>query len=180
MQTPEQTLLDLKYLLMEAKQKCVFLSAGPGRERELNRGHGRRRLPVAHGRAGTYADCNGSLACRVPPFLLSIEDPNLDASGKPVGCTNCGGTPSPLPLRPQRVVTETDTCGNGVLQVSVIRSGTAPSWRRTSGGRWRVSVAVATAVAADGDAYSGTGLPVAILYLQVSWRGNCANGPFFD
>ncbi|BGP54185.1 hypothetical protein JCM8202_001318 [Rhodotorula sphaerocarpa] len=48
MQTPEQTLLDLKYLLMEAKQK-------------------------------------------VPPFLLSIEDPNLDASGKPVGCTNCGG-----------------------------------------------------------------------------------------
>ncbi|GAA6018840.1 hypothetical protein JCM10207_000258 [Rhodosporidiobolus poonsookiae] len=48
MQTAEQTLLDLKYLLMEAKQK-------------------------------------------VPPFLTSIEDPNLDANGKPVGCTNCGG-----------------------------------------------------------------------------------------
>ncbi|TNY20154.1 DEAD-box protein abstrakt [Rhodotorula diobovata] len=48
MQTAEQTLLDLKYLLMEAKQK-------------------------------------------VPPFLLSIEDPNLGADGKPVGCTNCGG-----------------------------------------------------------------------------------------
>lgn len=48
MQTPEQTLLDLKYLLMEAKQK-------------------------------------------VPPFLTSIEDPNLGADGKPVGCTNCGG-----------------------------------------------------------------------------------------
>ncbi|KPV76632.1 uncharacterized protein RHOBADRAFT_13015 [Rhodotorula graminis WP1] len=48
MQTAEQTLLDLKYLLMEAKQK-------------------------------------------VPPFLTSIEDPNLGADGKPVGCTNCGG-----------------------------------------------------------------------------------------
>ncbi|KAG0665013.1 hypothetical protein C6P46_000639 [Rhodotorula mucilaginosa] len=48
MQTPEQTLLDLKYLLMESKQK-------------------------------------------VPPFLTSIEDPNLGADGKPVGCTNCGG-----------------------------------------------------------------------------------------
>ncbi|KAJ8295713.1 DEAD-box ATP-dependent RNA helicase 35 [Rhodotorula toruloides] len=48
MQTPEQTLLDLKYLLMESKQK-------------------------------------------VPPFLLSIEDPNVGADGKPIGCTNCGG-----------------------------------------------------------------------------------------
>ncbi|GAA5838362.1 hypothetical protein JCM11251_004915 [Rhodosporidiobolus azoricus] len=48
MQTAEQTLLDLKYLLMEAKQK-------------------------------------------VPPFLMSIEDPNIGADGKPVGCTNCGG-----------------------------------------------------------------------------------------
>ncbi|GAA5916326.1 hypothetical protein JCM6882_001082 [Rhodosporidiobolus microsporus] len=48
MQTAEQTLLDLKYLLMEAKQK-------------------------------------------VPPFLMSIEDPNLGADGKPMGCTNCGG-----------------------------------------------------------------------------------------
>ncbi|GAA5998748.1 uncharacterized protein JCM10292_007204 [Rhodotorula paludigena] len=48
MQTAEQTLLDLKYLLMEAKQK-------------------------------------------VPPFLTSIEDPNVGADGKPVGCTNCGG-----------------------------------------------------------------------------------------
>ncbi|GAA5957576.1 hypothetical protein JCM21900_001644 [Sporobolomyces salmonicolor] len=48
MQTAEQTLLDLKYLLMEAKQK-------------------------------------------VPPFLLSIEDPNVGADGKLVGCANCGG-----------------------------------------------------------------------------------------
>ncbi|BGP14251.1 hypothetical protein JCM10213_005858 [Rhodosporidiobolus nylandii] len=48
MQTAEQTLLDLKYLLMEAKQK-------------------------------------------VPPFLTSIEDPNIGADGKPMGCTNCGG-----------------------------------------------------------------------------------------
>ncbi|GAA5903744.1 uncharacterized protein JCM6883_005100 [Sporobolomyces salmoneus] len=48
MQTAEQTLLDLKYLLMEAKQK-------------------------------------------VPPFLTSIEDPNVGADGKLVGCTNCGG-----------------------------------------------------------------------------------------
>ncbi|GAA5825567.1 hypothetical protein JCM5353_002343 [Sporobolomyces roseus] len=48
MQTAEQTLLDLKYLLMESKQK-------------------------------------------VPPFLTSIEDPNVGADGKLVGCTNCGG-----------------------------------------------------------------------------------------
>ncbi|KDE05983.1 hypothetical protein MVLG_03668 [Microbotryum lychnidis-dioicae p1A1 Lamole] len=45
MQTAEQTLLDLKYLLMEAKQK-------------------------------------------IPPFLLSIEDPN---AGNTSGCANCGG-----------------------------------------------------------------------------------------
>ncbi|KAI5481639.1 hypothetical protein MNV49_002865 [Pseudohyphozyma bogoriensis] len=48
MQTAEQTLLDLKYLLMEAKQK-------------------------------------------IPPFLTSIEDPNVGADGKVTGCTNCGG-----------------------------------------------------------------------------------------
>jgi len=45
MNTPEQTLLDLKYLLMEAKQ-------------------------------------------RIPPFLLSIEDPNAGSGG---ACAICGG-----------------------------------------------------------------------------------------
>lgn len=28
---------------------------------------------------------------RIPPFLLSIEDPNVGADGKVVGCANCGG-----------------------------------------------------------------------------------------
>jgi len=46
MNTADQTLLDLKYLLMEAKQK-------------------------------------------IPPFLLSIEDPNAGYSGQ--GCAVCGG-----------------------------------------------------------------------------------------
>lgn len=32
-----------------------------------------------------------SLLNRVPPFLTSIEDPNVGADGKLVGCTNCGG-----------------------------------------------------------------------------------------
>lgn len=67
MQTAEQTLLDLKYLLMEAKQKCV-----PG---------------AAINRLQT-TDAN---SCRIPPFLTSIEDPNEGANGV-LGCTNCGGT----------------------------------------------------------------------------------------
>ncbi|KAG9018914.1 DEAD-box ATP-dependent RNA helicase 35 [Tulasnella sp. 427] len=48
MNTPEQTLLDLKYLLMEAKQK-------------------------------------------VPPFLMSIEDPRAAQGGAMTGCPVCGG-----------------------------------------------------------------------------------------
>ncbi|KAG8944874.1 DEAD-box ATP-dependent RNA helicase 35 [Tulasnella sp. 424] len=48
MNTPEQTLLDLKYLLMEAKQK-------------------------------------------VPPFLMSIEDPRAAQGGSLTGCPVCGG-----------------------------------------------------------------------------------------
>lgn len=48
MNTPEQTLLDLKYLLMEAKQK-------------------------------------------VPPFLMSIEDPRAAQGASLTGCPVCGG-----------------------------------------------------------------------------------------
>lgn len=91
MQTAEQTLLDLKYLLMEAKQKCVPLLALLSistRSRSLARGGGQE---------ADAPDVRCPTPCRVPPFLLSIEDPNLGADGKPVGCTNCGGA-SPLPL----------------------------------------------------------------------------------
>lgn len=87
MQTAEQTLLDLKYLLMEAKQKCVprlFPNSFPY---HLDEG----------GQEADAPDVRCPTPCRVPPFLLSIEDPNLGADGKPVGCTNCGGA-SPLPL----------------------------------------------------------------------------------
>ncbi|KAG8920740.1 DEAD-box ATP-dependent RNA helicase 35 [Tulasnella sp. 417] len=58
MNTPEQTLLDLKYLLMEAKQK-------------------------------------------VPPFLMSIEDPRAAQGASLTGCPVCGGewdSPSKLLL----------------------------------------------------------------------------------
>lgn len=48
MNTPEQTLLDLKYLLMEAGQK-------------------------------------------VPPFLMSVEDPKAAQGGSLTGCPVCGG-----------------------------------------------------------------------------------------
>lgn len=67
MNTPEQTLLDLKYLLMEAGQKYVprvYLSACP--------------------RINDYLH-------RVPPFLLSIEDPRAAQGGSLKGCPVCGG-----------------------------------------------------------------------------------------
>lgn len=61
MQTAEQTLLDLKYLLMEAKQKYVLAFSTQGLTQR-----------------------------RIPPFLATIEDPNAGAGGM-LGCTNCGG-----------------------------------------------------------------------------------------
>ncbi|KAF6764954.1 DEAD-box protein abstrakt [Ephemerocybe angulata] len=64
MNTPEQTLLDLKYLLLEAGQKCVlFLTAC------------------------TLSDASS----RVPPFLASVEDPRLAQGRSVTGCPVCGG-----------------------------------------------------------------------------------------
>jgi ATP-dependent RNA helicase DDX41 len=66
MNTPEQTLLDLKYLLMEAGQKCVA---------EMN----------------TCAQVMQLTRSRVPPFLQSIEDPRIAQGGMMKGCPVCGG-----------------------------------------------------------------------------------------
>jgi ATP-dependent RNA helicase DDX41 len=64
MTTPEQTLLDLKYLLIEAGQKYVTCI-----------------VPVY------LADpCE-----RVPPFLQTIEDPQAKHGGSLKGCPVCGG-----------------------------------------------------------------------------------------
>ncbi|SCZ99106.1 BZ3500_MvSof-1268-A1-R1_Chr3-1g05815 [Microbotryum saponariae] len=71
MQTAEQTLLDLKYLLMEAKQKWVFGNLLCGYLKE----EGTEFVTFV-------------LSARIPPFLLSIEDPN---AGNTSGCANCGG-----------------------------------------------------------------------------------------
>lgn len=65
MNTPEQTLLDLKYLLMEAGQKWVF------------------SLRFQVGFLTSY---------RVPPFLSTIDDPRAAQGGSLKGCTVCGGT----------------------------------------------------------------------------------------
>jgi ATP-dependent RNA helicase DDX41 len=70
MNTPEQTLLDLKYLLMEAGQKLVY------------------PCPTL---SSTEDDCH-----RVPPFLQSIEDPRATLGGSLKGCPVCGGTQSSL------------------------------------------------------------------------------------
>jgi Helicase conserved C-terminal domain len=67
MNTPEQTLLDLKYLLMEAGQKCVSADR-------------RCRCPRPDG------------VFRVPPFLQTIEDPRAAQGGSLKGCPVCGGT----------------------------------------------------------------------------------------
>ena len=66
MNTPEQTLLDLKYLLMEAGQKSVinFFSSCP----EFN-----------------------LFFFRVPPFLSTIDDPRAIQGGSLTGCPVCGG-----------------------------------------------------------------------------------------
>ena len=64
MSTPEQTLLDLKYLLMEAGQKCV-----------------------SHGWRYVRADARD----RVPPFLQTIQDPRAAQGGSLKGCPVCGG-----------------------------------------------------------------------------------------
>jgi ATP-dependent RNA helicase DDX41 len=70
MNTPEQTLLDLKYLLMEAGQKLVN---------------------------GWVQVCNITLTvrrvlCRVPSFLQTIEDPRAAQGASLNGCPVCGGT----------------------------------------------------------------------------------------
>jgi ATP-dependent RNA helicase DDX41 len=72
MQTAEQTLLDLKYLLMEAKQKWVFAIS---RFNEL--------IELIFLLLFTFC-------LRIPPFLATIEDLNA-GSGGVLGCTNCGG-----------------------------------------------------------------------------------------
>lgn len=64
MNTPEQTLLDLKYLLMEAGQKLVV-------DLILSQ--------VTHAK------------CRVPPFLSTIDDPRASHGGSLKGCGVCGG-----------------------------------------------------------------------------------------
>ncbi len=66
MNTPEQTLLDLKYLLMEAGQKCVSTGIV-------------LRIPKS------------DVCCRVPPFLQTIEDPRAARGGSLKGCPVCGG-----------------------------------------------------------------------------------------
>lgn len=65
MNTPEQTLLDLKYLLMEAGQKYVFEDISGG--------------------ALVLTDY------RVPPFLQTIEDPRAAQGRTMTGCPVCGG-----------------------------------------------------------------------------------------
>ena len=66
MNTPEQTLLDLKYLLMEAGQKLVIKSI-----------------------ISSCPDFN--LFFRVPPFLSTIDDPRAIQGGCFTGCPVCGG-----------------------------------------------------------------------------------------
>jgi hypothetical protein len=159
MQTPEQTLLDLKYLLMESKQKCVsLLVPHPFGLLVFWLRTGAARAWSGLLKESRVTDRSLNVVCRVPPFLTSIEDPNLGADGKPVGCTNCGGTLRglfPFSLSPllhfslfRQGVREADPLLMVHLQVSVTRSGTARSSKRTSGGRWPVLVAVATAVVA--------------------------------
>ena len=66
MNTAEQTLLDLKYLLMEAGQKWHF---SPLYSRSMF----------------------NNFTNRVPPFLQSIEDPRAAQGGSVKGCPVCGG-----------------------------------------------------------------------------------------
>ena len=67
MNTPEQTLLDLKYLLMEAGQKWVSL------------------VWLAFVTNDTFA------FLRVPPFLQTIDDPRMAQGASLKGCPVCGG-----------------------------------------------------------------------------------------
>lgn len=66
MSTPEQTLLDLKYLLMEAGQKCVGSFSG-------------------------FCMLMRGVVNRVPPFLQTIQDPRAAQGGSLKGCPVCGG-----------------------------------------------------------------------------------------
>jgi ATP-dependent RNA helicase DDX41 len=67
MNTPEQTLLDLKYLLMEAGQKYVDMTS------------------LDYRRSSSF------FVLRVPPFLASIDDPRAARGGSFTGCPVCGG-----------------------------------------------------------------------------------------
>lgn len=66
MNTPEQTLLDLKYLLMEAGQKLVT------------------KLIICSTWILTFL-------LRVPPFLSTIDDPRAIQGGSFTSCPVCGG-----------------------------------------------------------------------------------------
>lgn len=101
MNTPEQTLLDLKYLLMEAGQKYVS------------------SLFLLLACIDTF--------CRVPPFLLSIDDPRAAQGASLTGCPVCGG----------KSVTYTQCRMSFIsMQVSVTESRTAPSSKMPNDGRW--------------------------------------------
>lgn len=76
MNTPEQTLLDLKYLLMEAGQKYVT----PLFVRALI-------LQISM----IFPRVLIGIRDRVPPFLQSIEDPRAAQGGTLKGCPVCGG-----------------------------------------------------------------------------------------
>lgn len=67
MSTPEQTLLDLKYLLKEAGQKFVH-------------------------HFNLIIQFLTNIPSRVPPFLSTIEDPRAVQGGALTGCPVCGGT----------------------------------------------------------------------------------------
>lgn len=102
MNTPEQTLLDLKYLLMEAGQKFVpsfFLIV-------------------------VYIE----IFRRVPPFLLSIDDPRAAQGASLTGCPVCGGKYILYTAMSNIIFIST--------QVSVTESRTVRSSKMPNGGKW--------------------------------------------
>lgn len=88
--------------------------------------------------------CRGELSLtvrfsldRVPPFLTSIEDPNVGADGKLVGCTNCGGKfVSPAFTRTLRISLSRRRKRS---QVSVTLFETVRNSRRTNEGQLRIT-----------------------------------------
>lgn len=102
MNTPEQTLLDLKYLLMEAGQKFV----------------------ISFFLLVVYVDTFR----RVPPFLLSIDDPRAAQGASLTGCPVCGGKYILYTAMASTIL----IC----IQVSVTEFRTAPSSKMPNGGKW--------------------------------------------